>query len=194
MGKVSFQGMGIGIAYFGMYAGNGVDEGGALRIKRGSNFVTYIGSDCAAFGGNSPSGYTNKGAQSQYSAGDVGTPDGPRQPYHGQSGLINGKEDPKYPSTTVNPNQPGMGAVTADDNSRFTQATNPWPLKNYTKAEIANGNSNWFMNAATCRALDAVASETGKRKIKSSYRSSSRNSSVGGASRSQHMVGRAGLS
>ena len=51
-GEGIVSGDGIGIAYFGMYAGNGVDEGGALRIKRGSNFVTYIGSDCAAFGGN----------------------------------------------------------------------------------------------------------------------------------------------
>ena len=51
-GEGIVSGDGIGIAYFGMYAGNGVNEGGALRIKRGSNFVTYIGSDCAAFGGN----------------------------------------------------------------------------------------------------------------------------------------------
>ena len=47
------------------------------------------------------------------------------------------------------------------------------------------------MNAATCRALDAVASEAGKRKINSSYRDPSRNSRVGGASRSMHMSGRA---
>jgi hypothetical protein len=51
-GEGIVSGDGIGVAYFGMYAGNGVNEGGALRIKRGSNFVTYIGSDCAAFGGN----------------------------------------------------------------------------------------------------------------------------------------------
>jgi hypothetical protein len=51
-GEGIVSGDGIGVAYFGMYAGNGVNEGGALRIKRGSNFVTYIGSDCAVFGGN----------------------------------------------------------------------------------------------------------------------------------------------
>ena len=51
-GEGIVSGDGIGVAYFGMYAGNGVNEGGALRIKRGSNFVTYIGSDSAAFGGN----------------------------------------------------------------------------------------------------------------------------------------------
>ena len=47
--------------------------------------------------GNSPSGYTNVSAQNQYAAGDVGTPEGPQKPYHGQGQEgANGAENPKY--------------------------------------------------------------------------------------------------
>lgn len=139
--------------------------------------------------GNSPGGYTNDPSSSSNVPNDNYNTGTGKQPYHGQ-----GQENPsKYPSTAVLPNQPGIGAVTGDDQSYLTYQTNPWPLTTYTKDDIAasGAGKKFRVHAATARALDAVAKSTGKRRIISSSRDPAHNARVHGAKRSMHIQGKA---
>lgn len=131
--------------------------------------------------GGATGAYTSNTTSPYFTGGGNG-------PYHGE-----GMEDSKKFPEKYLPNLPGKGAETGDNSAYLTNANKDnWPLTYYKPSDFADhGSGEIRIHLATALALDAVAKETGKRRIISGYRSPARNNAVGGATKSMHMYGRA---